>query len=509
MSAIKATKQTQKNFYFNLLALIVNIIIGLYYTPYLVNELGLSAYGIVPIALIINQYISIATGTLTSAYTRFYSIDLQKGNYIQASKDISTSIFVVISIIVFCIPFLIYLILDINTFFDIPEQYLQSAKLLFIFTICSFFISLFSSLLNVTLYALNRLDIITSLNIIRNVFKFILVIILFETVSIKVSYIGISSFIIEVLILIISSYFFRHYKPNEVKISWSNYDKSILFAILGMSVWVLVQQIGDTFIYRSDNLIINHFWGTVASGAVGVVSEFGGYIRIIVSVIGSLFGPLIIHAYSKNNHSEVKRLTLQQSLIVGCLSSVLSGLCSGFGEQLLDLWINPEFGKYKWWLLIKLIVIPFYASGGILAYIYRTWNKVRLPALLTIILGFFNIAIIIVISNLFTQESTITTVLIITSAISFLQCYIVNCLCVKLIYKDTLQSLIRNSFKIIISFFFSYLLSSLISLIITPTSLISLLLLGIFCLALCILFICLALFSKSDRIAFFSLFYKK
>ena len=41
--------------------------------------------------LIVNQYISVATGALTSSYTRFYSMTLQKSDYKQASKEISTS----------------------------------------------------------------------------------------------------------------------------------------------------------------------------------------------------------------------------------------------------------------------------------------------------------------------------------------------------------------------------------------------------------------------------------
>ena len=61
------TAQTRVNFYTNIVSLAVNIIIALVYTPYLVDQLGVSAYGILPLALIINQYISVATGALTSS----------------------------------------------------------------------------------------------------------------------------------------------------------------------------------------------------------------------------------------------------------------------------------------------------------------------------------------------------------------------------------------------------------------------------------------------------------
>ena len=66
--------QTRKNLYTNIANLVVNIVVGIYYTPYLVNQLGLAAYGIIPLTLIVNQYISVLTGSLTSALSRFYTI---------------------------------------------------------------------------------------------------------------------------------------------------------------------------------------------------------------------------------------------------------------------------------------------------------------------------------------------------------------------------------------------------------------------------------------------------
>lgn len=76
----KITKiaQTRFNFYSNIATLIATVIVGIYYTPYLVHKLGLAAYGVIPLAIIINQYISVVTGSLTGSFTRFYSISLQQ-----------------------------------------------------------------------------------------------------------------------------------------------------------------------------------------------------------------------------------------------------------------------------------------------------------------------------------------------------------------------------------------------------------------------------------------------
>jgi O-antigen/teichoic acid export membrane protein len=72
--------QIRKNLITNVMCLIANVLVGLLYTPYLVKELGVVTYGVLPIALVVNQYIIILTDSLQSSVTRFYSLakELQK-----------------------------------------------------------------------------------------------------------------------------------------------------------------------------------------------------------------------------------------------------------------------------------------------------------------------------------------------------------------------------------------------------------------------------------------------
>ena len=118
MYKMNEKKQTKINLYSNILALLANILVGIYYTPYLVNSLGLAAYGVLPLALIINQYIGVATQTLTHAYTRFYSVALQKGDYDEASKDISTSFVVVLLISLLLVPIGIGIVFNVDSLFQ-------------------------------------------------------------------------------------------------------------------------------------------------------------------------------------------------------------------------------------------------------------------------------------------------------------------------------------------------------------------------------------------------------
>lgn len=494
----KKNKQTKINFYTNVVALIANIVVGIYYTPYLLNNLGLAAYGVLPLALIINQYIGVATQTLTHAYTRFYSVALQKGDYVEASKDISTSLVVVLLISVLLIPIGIGIVCNVDSIFQIPHNLLDSARILFGYTLLSFVFSLMSSLLNVTLYATNRLDIMNVLKIIRSVFKLFLVILTFEAIRKDVSFVGLANLITEGLILVASYFLFYRFKPYAIRVSLKMFDRVVLFSILGMSIWVLIQLCGDTLLYRTDNLIVNHYWGTISSGALGAVSEIGSYVSVIVSVMGSLFGPLILASFAKGEHDKVKSLFLEQSTIVGCLSAIIAGTISGCSCSILDTWLGNGMAQYSWWLVIKMIVLPYYAAGGILAFVYRSWNKVRLSAIWTIILGVLDITILVFVCE-FLHPVNALPILLISAVFAILQCFVLNIIVVCKIYKDCRMKFIPICLKITLSFWICYVFGNIFSSMIQINNLI---ILGVVLVCISILMLALVSFvilNKEER----------
>lgn len=492
-------KQTKINLISNIIALFANILVGIYYTPYLVNSLGLAAYGVLPLALIINQYIGVATQTLTHAYTRFYSVALQKGDYDEASKDISTSLVVVLLISLLLVPIGIGIVFNVDSLFQIPPNLLDSSQLLFGYTLLSFVASLLSSLLNVTLYATNRLDLMNVLKIIRAIFKLLFVILAFEIFSKDISFVGLVNFLTEVIILMASIFLFFKFKPSAVRISLALFDRVVLFSILGMSIWVLIQLCGDTLLYRTDNLIVNHYWGTEASGALGAISEIGGYVSVVVSVMGSLFGPLILASFAKGEHSKVKSLFLEQSTIVGCLSAILAGTISGFSNTILNTWLGNGMEQYSWWLVMKMVVLPYYAAGGILAFVYRSWNKVRNPAITTIILGVMDIIILVGICELL-KPSDAMPILVISAIFSILQCFVLNIVVVCKIYKDCRLKFIQIALKITMSFWICYICGIIVTSCLQINNIIMLSFVLMTCVIIMFALICFVIFNKKERI---------
>ena len=460
---MKENKQIRINLITNIANLVASILIGLFYTPYLVRTLGIVAYGIVPLALIINQYINVIAGSLTGSLTRFYSIALQKGDKEEASSYLSTSFAVISTVVIVLVPFIYLLIYNIDDVFNIPEELVSNAKQLFIFTIISFVFSLYASILNITLYALNRLDLMNIVKILRIALKFFLTILFFEMIEKDVAYIGYANCLTELFVLGLSLLLFVKVNQKGIVIRLGLFSKARLVSMLGMTVWVLIHQIGDTGLYGTDNILVNIFWSTKESGILGALSEFGGYVILIVSVISSLFGPLILIAYSKDEPDKVQQLTLNNSLIVGVLTALLTGILIGFAKPIIGFWLGTAFVTYSSWFIIKLITIPAYAAAGIFAFTYRAWNKVRLPALITVLIGITNFGISYFLYTFYRHnENIITLVLSISALLIIIQSYGLNALWFSYLYKGNGVKIIQNFLKILIILVITTLISFLL-----------------------------------------------
>jgi O-antigen/teichoic acid export membrane protein len=454
--------QVNINLISNFINLLSSIFVGICYTPYLLNVLGPFAYGVVPLALVFNQYINVITSSLTNSLTRFYSISLQKGEKNEASKYLSTTVGVVFSVILSLAPILFYFITHIDSFINIKLIYLHQAKILFSFTIFSLFISLYSSILNVSLFAQNRLDLLNITRIIRTSFRLILVVVFFSIIkpNYSIEYVGYANFLTEFIVLITSYYFFRKKTANEIKIKLRSFDKRILVSISGLTFWNIIHQIGDTGLYRIDSFLVSSFWDTALSGILSALSEIGIYVMAVTSVVSSVFAPIIMIAYSKNMQNKVISLSLNSSLMVGLLTAIITGILIGHAIPIISLWIGSSYNSYSNWLILKLLPIPFYISSGIYSFVYRAWNKVMFPAIVTIIFGVINFSISYILFEKNSNSTNIITYVIgINSFIIFLQSYLLNASVFCSIYKGNVKKTGLICFKILLVSFFSSFIS--------------------------------------------------
>ncbi|RRN76200.1 hypothetical protein EIM50_25905 [Pseudoxanthomonas sp. SGD-10] len=125
------------------------------------------------------------------------------------------------------------------------------------------------------------------------------------------------------------------------------------------------------------------------------------------------------------------------TLIIGLVTTCITSVLIGFSSPFLNIWLGESFGEYHLWLDIKLITLPFYASAGIFAFVYRAWNRVKFPAVVTVIIGAFTVLISYFFGSISDESGRhIAYILCFNALFCFIQTYVLGVYMVKAIYGD-------------------------------------------------------------------------
>lgn len=341
--------------------------------------------------------------------------------------------------------------------------------------------------------------------------NFVYVIIYFNLIAVEILYVGLALFSTELTILIISICFFYRFKNKDVTFSLKNLDKAILVTVLGMACWTIVHQAGDMLIYRVDTMFVNVFFGSKNSGRVGAISDLGQYIISASAILGGLFGPLIIREYANKRIDNVRQLVVQQSFIVGSIAATLCGILIGFSKIFLTLWLGIDFGNYYLWQDLKLIPLPFYAAAGVMSYVFRTWNFVKIPAIATVFVGFMNVASICLIGWIFgqTPEDAILLILLCGDLFNFVQSFALGSYCCHRLCNMKYRECVLIFSKILIVLLTTTIISAFMSFTMTIDSF---LLMALLCTVSGLISYSLMfgiVYSKEDRIVLLSILYHR
>lgn len=392
------SKQFGKNVMMNAFSFIIGIPIGLLLVPYLIKNLGVATYGIIPIAASVSTYIGVFTQTLNFSFSRYLVLDLQNNDFKKANVTFNTSFFGIIAVIFTIVPLIFILSYFSPKYINVPSNQETDVIILFIFILGSFLIGTVGGLFQVSPFAYNRLDVVYGINIIGTLTQVVLIVIFFMVFTPKLMYFGLSYLISTLISFLISIYFFRSISPN-LKISLSYFDKYELKKMFSTTSWVLINRIGDLLFLQTDIILVNMLFGATSSGEYAIVLKWSTLIRTIATLLTGVLTPIFFTYYAKNQFKNMIAISSASIKLIGLSLALPIGCICGFSSNLLSLWVGEQFIKLAplmWVSLMPLIIVLPVAP---LSSINICFNKVRIPGVITLLTALGSILLSITLSH--------------------------------------------------------------------------------------------------------------
>lgn len=502
---MSSNRQFFKNFGVNGVNFLTKLILGLVLPPFIISKLGISAFGIVQVAISTAAYAALLSTSLNQANNRFVSISFINKDYTDLNK-VLTTIFILYGVsFLVVLPLLVFVSFNVDSFFDIGNLTAKSGHYMFFLITVSQLFVMFNTALSGPLYANNRLDIIQGINISRNLLKVILVFVLLMYVQLSLMSVGIAFFVAAVVSTIIAAISFIKYTP-QYRFKFYDFDKQKLGQISSLSAWTGISVIGSMIFSQTDIIIVNIFLGAEKSGEYALLVQWNILLISISTILSGVIAPNIMIEYAKRKFEEVNELFLSSIKYQGFFIALPATIVFVYADVILKVWVGDAHISLAPYLQVMILHLGLSQAFRQVYTVNTAFNKMKFQGLITLAVGGLHVIVSITLILFF--ESGILGVIVSSTIFYFilhvlvLPLYVIRYLNLSLVQLYSYMLPVLKS--IIIVLLFGYLFKY----IVFPSSFISLLHAIFFTILFVLPTIFFTLLKKEEQSYLRSLFFK-
>jgi O-antigen/teichoic acid export membrane protein len=388
--------QFPRNLIANIAYFLVNVVTGVLLVPYFIDTLGLAAYGLIPLATTITGYVAIIVQSLNTAVTRFLTVDLQRGDYAAANRTFNTALVSFSTVIFLMIPVVVMFAYFVPSIFQIPAGQEDGAILLFLGVSASLLIRSWSGNFTVQLFAYNRLDLQNLVNLTNLLVQTGLIILLFTLLGPDLGLIG-EAYLAGAVAASGVSIVLAHRICPYLHVSIHSFDRRRVKDLCGMGWWGMIEQIGHLFLFQIDLIVVNMLFGAVLAGEYAIALQWRILLQAIAVTLTGVLIPTILAYYASKQTEALIKITLSAVKFMGLAMALPIGLICGFAPQLLTIWVGAEHAGLALLMVILTAHLAVNISVQPLFSVNVAYNRVRIPGVVTIVLGTANLILAIAI----------------------------------------------------------------------------------------------------------------
>lgn len=397
------------------IATVLSFLISFLLTPYITNKLGVEAYGFVTLSKNFTQYAAIITIALNSYASRYITVSYYQNDKKKAQEYFSSIYYgnVVISILIMIVSIIFIIFLD--DILNISSDLVFPVKILFFFVFSSFVLTTIGSSYTASAYLKNRLDVVGIFRSLSYIFEVAFYLIVFNCLTPEVWQVGLAICIAQLVIFFGNYYIYKKYTPElKIKRRYATIDaiKKLVFN----GVWNSINSLGNTLNSGLDLIVTNLWLSNVAMGQIAITKTISTIFMSFNQLLAQPFYPLFLKSYSEGN---IKKLISELKLsmkLTGLLSCIIFAGFVSLGKVFYNLWIPGQDVDLIYMLTI-ITMISLVIEGPVypLYYIYTLTVKNKIPCIITVIGGVFNIigmAVLVRYTSLGVYSIVLTTTII-------------------------------------------------------------------------------------------------
>lgn len=361
------------------LHILVSNTVSIIYTPYMLQMMGQSEYGLYGTAGSFISYLSVLSFGIGGAYIRF-NTRCRANHDREGEKQLNgmfLTVFSILAVLVFiggmgCIALAEELVEET---FSTQEIY-KLQVILFLLTVNMMITFVF----NVVMMALQAYEKYIVLRVVSLVSSVVSPIVNIIALRMGGRAIAITAISLIWSILCYIFYFFYARKAIKMEFSFKGFRKDVLKEIFIFSGFLFLNSITDQITFSTDNIVLSAVSGTSAVAVYTVGSQFKNYFQQFSTSVSSVFAPSVnLMVAQKQQMKELDDIFIRVGRIqFYVVSLVIIGYLS-IGQAFVCMWAGEDYGNafYIGLLLMLSVFVPSFQNVGLEIQKAKNMHKVR------------------------------------------------------------------------------------------------------------------------------------
>lgn len=379
------------------ISIILNILISLLYTPWMIHKIGMSDYGIYSLIVSFLSYFLLDFG-LGEAISRFISKYRAEGDKkgIDKMYSVTTIVYALLSLLIALVLIVAYFFLG-DIFVKLSTQEITTLKKVYLiagfFSVCNFSLKPFDG----ALVAYEKFVTLKILDLVQRVGTVVLITLMLLFGGDIFGLVFINGFVAMVVSMIKLTYLFR---TENIAVKIKYFNKKIAKELFNFSFWVFFINIAQRLRLNIIPTILGIYCGTKEIAIFSVAMNLEGFIYIFSNALNGLFMPKVSRMIKSDDAPiELTNLMIKvgriQLFIVGYIIIGLFGL----GHSFIHLWIGDDFYN-TYYVMIFLIALYFISMtqqiGTTISYVV---NEVRYNSIFAISTSLLSLVIAVLLAS--------------------------------------------------------------------------------------------------------------
>ena len=369
--------------------------IAILYTPYMLQMMGQSEYGLTGTASSFVSYLSILSFGIGGAYLRF-NARYRVANDREGEKRLNGMFLVVFACLaglvliggLGCVALAGRLVQDTFT----SSELFKLRVILLLLTV-NMMVAFVGNVVTMALQSYEKFLVLRITTLAACILTPIVNIVALKMGGRAVALTAIS---LAISILCYMAYFFYARKVIRLEFSFKGFQKDVLKEIFIFSGFLFLNSITDQITFSTDNIVLGAVQGTTAVAIYAVGANFRGYFQQFASAVSGVFAPSVNLLIAKNRRiEEIDDLFIRVGRIQFYIVAVILLGYLSIGQSFVRMWAGEEYSDayYIGLLLMLSVVVPSFQSIGL--EIQKAFNKHQARSVVYFLIALMNIALTI------------------------------------------------------------------------------------------------------------------